>query len=194
MKTDRGSGGRSAFFGLAMLILGGLLFAAGVMVGRQMALSDSPSPKDPLIKIDQRDQEPKKTADGGGLVFPEVLDQEKPEPAPIAPAPEIEPEPEPAPAPEIVPVPVPVPEQNHSIHKFSLQVAAYAERPQAESLVIKLTEEGYRHPRISEKEVPGKGTYYRVRVGPYPSRPEAQDVSKRLEQELRVQVLLISED
>jgi hypothetical protein len=96
MRTSRGPGGRSAFFGLAMLILGGLLFAAGVMVGRQMAVDEATKPKEPLFKIDQRDKEPKKTVDGGELVFPEVLDKKKPEPK-IEPAP--------------APVPAPVPEK-----------------------------------------------------------------------------------
>ena len=72
MRTDRGSGGRSAFFGLALMILGGLLFAAGVMVGRQMTQDETTKSKHPLMKIDQRDQEPKKSVDGGELVFHEA--------------------------------------------------------------------------------------------------------------------------
>jgi cell division septation protein DedD len=190
MKTDRGTGGRSAFFGLAMLILGGLLFAAGVMVGRRMALEDSTKVKDPLIKIDQRDQEPKKSADGGELVFPEVLDKEKPEPAPIAPAPEpgvhqpsskFEGKPE-------VRVKEP-PGQN-----FSLQVAAYGDRSQADSLVKKLIGQGYENPHIVEREVPGKGIFYRVRVGPYSSKPQADRAKQGLEKDLRVKVMFILED
>ena len=176
MRTSRGPGGRSAFLGLAMLILGGLLFAAGVMVGRQMAVDESTKPKEPLFKIDQRDKEPKKSVDGGELVFPEVLDNEKPIPKP-------------APA----PVPAPVPKvEAHA--KFILQVAAYGERSQAESLAKKLTGQGYDNPRIAEKEVPGKGTYYRVRVGPFSSRPEALKVSERLEKELRVKALIVLEE
>lgn len=95
MRTSRGPGGRSAFFGLAMLILGGLLFAAGVMVGRKMAIDESEKPKEPLFKIDQRDKEPKKPVDGGELVFPEVLDKKKPEPLPPPP-----PDPVPVPDPD----------------------------------------------------------------------------------------------
>lgn len=175
MKTDRGSGGRSAFFGLAMLILGGLLFAAGVMVGRQMALDDSTRSREPLFNIDRRDKESKKTTGGGELVFPEVLDREKPEPVPV-------------PDKEVVSPPKDLPGQ-----KFSLQVAAYGERSQAESLVKKLGEQGYSNPHIVEKAVPSKGTYYCVRVGPYPARPEALEVSERLEKELRVKALLVLE-
>ena len=110
MRTSRGPGGRSAFFGLAMLILGGLLFAAGVMVGRKMAIDESEKPKEPLFKIDQRDKEPKKPVDGGELVFPEVLDKKKPEPLPPPP-------PDPVPVPD--PDPEAAPEPN-----FTLQVAA----------------------------------------------------------------------
>jgi cell division protein FtsN len=181
MRTDRGTGGRSTFFGLAMLILGALLFAAGVMVGRQMAVDKTPNEKEPLFKIDQRDKEPKKSVDGGELVFHDVLDKKKPEPKI-----------EPAPEPEIKEGKVTDP--SFPLEKFSLQVAAYGERAQAESLVKKLTEQGYDNPRISEKSVEGKRTYYRVRVGPFTGREEAARILKRLEKELRVKVLLIKEE
>lgn len=180
MKTDRGSGGRSAFFGLAMLILGGLLFAAGVMVGRQMALDETARSKEPLFKIDRRDQEPKKTVDGGELIFPEVLDTENPAP-----------EPAPVPMPEIKVVPTP---EAPPLQKFSLQIAAYRERSQAEDLVKKLSEKGYGRARIVAGEVAGKGMYYRVRLGPLPSRQDAQRVSKRLDKELRVKALIVLEE
>jgi cell division protein FtsN len=183
MRTDRGPGGRSAFFGLAMLILGALLFAAGVMVGRQMAVEDSTTTKEPLFKIDQRDKEPKKKVDGGNLSFHEVLDEKKPEP-----------EPAPEPPPKLKIKEREVTDPSFPLENFSLQVAAYGERAQAESLVKKLTEQGYDNPRISEKEVPGKGTYYRVRVGPFTGREEAARILKRLEEELRVKVLLIKEE
>jgi len=183
MKTDRGTGGRSAFFGLAMLILGALLFAAGVMVGRQMAVDDSTATKEPLFNIDQRDKEPKKTIDGGNLVFHEVLDQKKPEPK-IEPAPQAKPEPK----------LVSHPPGQHKIPNCSLQVAAYSDRAQAVALVKNLSESGYDNPRICEKEVPGKGTYYRVRVGPFTSREEASRVKEGLEKDFRVKVLVILEE
>jgi cell division protein FtsN len=175
MRTDRGTGGRSAFFGLAMLILGALLFASGVMVGRQMALDESTEKKEPLFKIDQRDKESKKTAGGGNLVYPEVLDKKKPEPEPV-PAPVPEPKPEARPA-----------------QKLTLQVAAYGDRSQADGLLKKLVGQGYENPHIAEREVPGKGTYYRVRVGPFTSREEASRVKERLEKEIRVKVLTVLE-
>ena len=176
MRTSRGPGGRSAFFGLAMLILGGLLFAAGVMVGRQMAVDESTKPKEPLFKIDQRDKEPKKTVDGGELVFPEVLDKKKPEPKPV-----------PAPA----PVPAPVPEAAPSPN-FTLQIAAYRERSQAEALVKKLSEKGYGQARIVSGEVKGKGMFYRVRLGPL-SKSDAEKSKERLEREERLKVLMLKE-
>ena len=132
MRTSRGPGGRSAFFGLAMLILGGLLFAAGVMVGRQMAVDESEKPKEPLFKIDQRDKDPKKPADGGELVYPEVLDKKKPEPKPEPLPPKPDPDPVPDPDPEAAPEVT-----------FTLQVAAYREQSQADALVKKLSSKGY---------------------------------------------------
>lgn len=181
MRTSRGPGGRSAFFGLAMLILGGLLFAAGVMVGRQMAIDESEKPKEPLFKIDQRDKEPKKTVDGGDLVFHEVLDKKKPEPEPPPP------EPKPVPAPVPVPVPEAAPEQT-----FTLQIAAYRDLSQAEALVKKLSGKGYKKARIVSGEVAGKGIYYRVRLGPLP-KSEAEKSKERLEKEERLKVMMLRE-
>jgi len=176
MRTDRGTGGRSAFFGLAMLILGGLLFAAGVMVGRQMALDESTEKKEPLFKIDQRDKEPKKPVDGGDLSFHEVLDNEKPEPKPVPPPP-----------------PDPVPDPDAALEKeFTLQIAAYRERSQAEALVKKLSGKGYNKAHIVSGEVAGKGMYYRVRLGPLP-RTEADKSKARLEKEERLKVMMLKE-
>jgi cell division septation protein DedD len=190
MNTDRGTGGRSAFFGLAMLILGGLLFAAGVMVGRQMALDEAQKKsRDSLTRIDQRDKERKETVDGGALVFPEVLDSEKPDSRPkLAPAraPAAE---RSAAAPVVVPAPETAPSQLNT-----LQVAAYGDRSQAESLVKKLTGQGYKNPHIAEREVPPKGTYYRVRVGPFSSKQEAERAKEILEKDLRVKVMFVRED
>jgi cell division protein FtsN len=178
MRTSRGPGGRSAFFGLAMLILGGLLFAAGVMVGRQMAVDESTEKKEPLFKIDQRDKELKKTVDGGELIYPEVLDKKKPEPVPPPP-------PDPVPVPD--PVPEAAPEPN-----FTLQIAAYREQSQAEALVKKLSDKGYKKARIVSGEVAGKGMYYRVRLGPLP-KTEAEKFKERLEKEERLKVLMLKE-
>ena len=188
MRTDRGSGGRSAFFGLALMILGGLLFAAGVMVGRQMTQDETTKSKHPLMKIDQRDQEPKKSVDGGELVFHEALDTEKPAPAT---APQAVPKTEPEPVPKPAPVPVPEIETAPS-PKFSLQVAAYRERSQAEGLVKKLSEKGYGQARIVTGEVAGKGVYYRVRLGPL-SKSDAEKSKGRLEREERLKVFLLKE-
>jgi len=180
MRTSRGPGGRSAFFGLALLILGGLLFAAGVMVGRQMAIDESEKPKEPLFKIDQRDKEPKKTVDGGDLSFHEVLDKKKPEPEPVPPSP-----PDPDPAPD--PVPEAAPQPN-----FTLQIAAYRDLSQAEALVKKLSGKGYKKARIVSGEVAGKGMYYRVRLGPLP-KSEAEESKARLEKEERLKVMMLKE-
>jgi cell division protein FtsN len=187
MRTSRGPGGRSAFFGLAMLILGGLLFAAGVMVGRQMAVDEATKPKEPLFKIDQRDKEPKKTVDGGELVFPEVLDKKKPEPK-IEPAPA----PVPAPVPEAAPGGSQPSSKFEGEPNFTLQIAAYRERSQAEALVKKLSDKGYKKARIVSGEVAGKGMYYRVRLGPLP-KSDAEKSRERLEREEKLKVMMLKE-
>lgn len=55
---------------------------------------------------------------------------------------------------------------------FSLQVSSFATRADADKLASKLTGKGF-SPFISEAEVPGKGKYFRVKVGAYTSRDEA---------------------
>jgi len=56
---------------------------------------------------------------------------------------------------------------------FEIQVAAYQDRPKAEQAVDKLKPLGYL-PRIVQKDLPGKGVWFRVIVGGFESREKAQ--------------------
>ncbi len=55
---------------------------------------------------------------------------------------------------------------------FTLQLLASQNREDAERMVSRLREKGYA-PYIVTAEVPGKGTFYRVRMGSFPSREAA---------------------
>jgi len=67
-------------------------------------------------------------------------------------------------------------------NRFSVQVASVKNAEDADRLVRTLVKKGFAAFR-NAAEVPGKGTWYRVRVGPYGSREEAGGALKRLEKE-----------
>lgn len=96
MSDPENGSSRRAFIGLAAMILGGLLFAAGVMVGRRTCIEEGSGSQDALSRIDQRDREPPTSVDPSRLQFPSVLTEpdsahpratavetHRPEPAPI---------------------------------------------------------------------------------------------------------------
>jgi cell division septation protein DedD len=55
---------------------------------------------------------------------------------------------------------------------FTLQISAFQNRPEAERFAAKLRDRGYA-PYIVSAEVPNKGTWYRVRMGSFPSKDAA---------------------
>ena len=189
MTGQRDAGGRNAFLGLALVILGGLLFAAGVMVGRQMQPSDSTSGSDTLHRIDQRDRQPVAGIDGGTLSYPEELSK------PVK-VPRLPPKPEPKPQDAgHVEATSPGGDQG-SVPELSgaglfLQLASYRERSQAQQLIDKLTRLGIPRARLVEGEVEGKGTYYRVRIGPFSTRTDAEVAKQRLEASQGFKALIV---
>jgi DedD protein len=88
--------------------------------------------------------------------------------------------PEPAPAPAAAastPAPAPA-----SPNGYVVQVAAVPTRPEADEMVKRLADKGYPAYVV---EPPGsmRNPLFRVRVGGYPDRKQAQDVSRRLEEQ-----------
>lgn len=65
-----------------------------------------------------------------------------------------------------------VPQEAAEGGQFTLQLAASQEKSEAESYVSKLRAKGYA-PFITEAEVPGRGKWYRVRMGSFPTREAA---------------------
>ena len=63
--------------------------------------------------------------------------------------------------------------------KFTIQVSAFQDRHQADRLVSSLKQKGYQA-FIAKAEIPGKGTWYRVRIGQYASRDAAQGIANTL--------------
>jgi cell division septation protein DedD len=58
---------------------------------------------------------------------------------------------------------------------YAVQVAATPSRAEADKLAARLKEYA---PRIEEAEVPGKGRIYRVRLGSFGTKPEAEKFLK----------------
>jgi septal ring-binding cell division protein DamX len=88
------------------------------------------------------------------------------------------------PVPAAEPEPVPTPEKKKQTvapvkkdkaatgGKFTLQLSSFQERGEAEQYAQRLKESGFL-PYIAEAKVAGKGTFYRVRVGKYPTFQDA---------------------
>lgn len=63
--------------------------------------------------------------------------------------------------------------------KFTIQVSAFQSRSQADQLVSNLKNKGY-DAYIAQAVIPGKGIWYRVRIGTFGSRDDAQKTANTL--------------
>jgi len=78
-------------------------------------------------------------------------------------------------------MPAPVDTAKPAMEGFSVQLAAFADDKGANALANKLKRADY--PAYTEPLTTSKGTLWRVRVGPYPSRESAIDVRDKLKSE-----------
>lgn len=124
-------------------------------------------PKKPTPTAKPVPPQPKKKA-----IKPKPAPKPKPQPAPaVKPAPKPQPKRPPSPKPE-----------NRTVAqkgRFSIQVAAVQNAQSAEQLAAKLRKQGYRAYRL-RSEVAGKGVWYRVRVGAFEDRGEANRMLAKL--------------
>lgn len=74
---------------------------------------------------------------------------------------------------------------------FSLQLSASQDRAEAERLVAKLRGEGY-SPYIISAEVPGRGTWFRVRMGSFASKEAATEYLKDFRRETQYEAFVAS--
>lgn len=63
---------------------------------------------------------------------------------------------------------------------FAIQIAAFRTRQKAEGLRARLQEAGFTAYVVETEFLPGSARYYRVRVGPFDTREEAQRVASNL--------------
>jgi DedD protein len=123
-----------------------------------------------------------------------TVKEAKPEPAPAK-----KPEPKPslahaAPLPAAKPqvVQATPPKANPTAKKpdataahFTLQLSAFPDKADADEFMHKMQAAGYK-PFLVASEIPGKGIFYRVRVGDYASRQAAVDAKTEFERKQRI--------
>ena len=65
--------------------------------------------------------------------------------------------------------------------KFTIQVASFQDKARAEIVANGLKQKGYQ-PVISSKELPDKGTWYRVFIGDFDTEEEAKSLLEKLKE------------
>ncbi len=84
-----------------------------------------------------------------------------------------------------------VPEATSPTGAFTLQLGASPSRDDAERQASRLREKGYA-PYIVAAEVPGKGTWYRVRMGSFPTKDAATRYLQDLKRETQAEAFVAS--
>lgn len=161
------------------LVLLGVVFVLGLNVGRQLAAKQLEVTRgDALAALDQPLPAPAIPTDA--LTFHDRLTKDRVPPAEAPAAAPVATPPAPAPAAPAAPPPAaaaaeparaPSRADPGARPAYSVQVVATTSRAEADRLAARLKDYG---PRVEEAEVPGKGRLYRVRVGAFASKPEAE--------------------
>jgi DedD protein len=84
-----------------------------------------------------------------------------------------------------------VPEATSATGAFTLQLGASPNRDDAERQAARLREKGYA-PYIVTAEVPGKGTWYRVRMGSFPTKDSATRYLQDFKRETQAEAFVAS--
>ena len=105
---------------------------------------------------------------------------EAPRPLPAPPRPQALP----AARPQVVQQPAAKKPDATAAH-FTLQLSAFPDKADAEEFMRKIQSAGYK-PFLVASEIPGKGVFYRVRVGDYGSRQSAVDAKSEFERKQRI--------
>jgi DedD protein len=196
------------FFGGA--VVAALVFVLGVMVGKRLEARERVAHKastsaqvDPLAALDELGADERADEKGDDLAFATALaaDARKAAaaPAPANPAPArdaAKAEVAAADKPEKAEPPAKAekaaadkPEKSDKGDKdkpkdkktkFTLQISSFQERSEADALLAKLSASGFK-PYMIMSNVPEKGVFFRVRIGEYPSKADAQDAKAEFE-------------
>ena len=201
----------------AGIVVLGAVFTLGVLVGQKLAGSQrTDRAPDLLSALDQKSAALERARAAPALTFQEELTADagnpqaaakaKPEAVAKAEAPkpaEKKPETSPKPAdagasatrtvPPATPAPASAKLASGAVPggAFTLQLGASPNREDAERMVSRLREKGYA-PYITTAEVPGKGTYYRVRMGSFATREVATRYLEDFKRETKTEAFVAS--
>jgi DedD protein len=162
------------------LVLLGVVFVLGLNLGRQLASRQLEAARgDALAALDRPPPAPAAPISDDALTFHDRLTRDRAPPAEEQPA-----RPPPAPAPAaLAATPVAAtaganpPAPPAATGAFAVQLVSTTSRAEADKLAGKLQEFA---PRVEAAEVSGKGRVYRVRVGSFETRAEAEKLLKTL--------------
>lgn len=160
------------------LVLLGVVFVLGLNVGKQVALRQAENDLAGDLEALDRAPAPAAPVKDEALTFHDRLTREAPAAAPPAappppapaPAPQASAPAAPSPAPR-APEPAPSKAQPQPEKPWTVQLAAAQERAEAERIATRFVA---LNPRIEAADVPGKGRFWRVRVGGFETREEAE--------------------
>ncbi len=205
-KVELSLDGRQIFFiFFGSSIIACMIFVFGIMLGkrleaRALALSP-PSAEDPLAALDQLSD-----ADDGltfhqaltkdthrGAIVPTANGEKKRSVAETSAASESAPVakssdsalPRPPILPSLPMQPVALAKPKVETGHFTLQLSAFPDRSDADEFMRRVQAAGY-HPFVVQSEVPGRGTFYRVRLGDFTSRQAAADFKTEFEKKQRL--------
>ena len=155
------------------LVLLGVVFVLGLNLGRQLATRQLEATRgDALAALDRPPRTPAAPIADDALTFHDRLTRDRPPPE--------DPAPGAAPPAAAAAAPAPtstVPAPPAATGAFSVQLVSTSSRAEADKLAARLQEF---EPRVESAEVAGKGRVYRVRVGSFPTRAEAEKLLKTL--------------
>lgn len=195
-----GSQTASALVLVGFVVVVGFVFLAGVLAGRHwprllpsLGGVPAPRPEPDTRRVAQPERPPAPVLsfyqDLRAPLTPQPLPpRSRPRPSPLAAPEPASPETPRPPARERDPLPAVVTRRMAGPElpgpRFTIQVAAFRTRPQAENMRQALVKDGY-DAYVSEIQGPNVARY-RVRVGTYPTRDNAQEAARRLAAERRL--------
>jgi DedD protein len=186
-------------FLITVIVILGAVFVLGVVVGKKLASTEpATAAPDLLTALDQKAAALEAAKQEPPLTFQEELTKKTLDPLPVTPpvleAPTVPSRPS---VDAAVPTrtvkevlketpPAPKTPETTANGKFTLQLAASQSKPEADRFVARLRDKGYA-PFIVEAQVPGKGTWYRVRVGSFGTKEAAQQYLQDFRRETQVE-------
>jgi cell division septation protein DedD len=187
----------------ALLLLAGM-FALGLLVGMQVARrSSQPAPLGDLAALDEQRAQSVRAA-SSTLERKPAVPAAQPESAgarDVTPLASTAVRVDPAPAKKELPAPpaamavappepdeLPAPPKN--VGKYTVQLGALQSRAEALQLVTRSSVAGLRA-YVAEAKLPGKGVWYRVRVGAFSDKVSAERYRRDVERELRTSAVVM---